>query len=74
MFAELDVVRLRRGLPAAGLSRGQTGTIHAVHAGPPPSYLVEFCDARGLTLAILPVAEEDLALQWSRHAHQERPA
>ena len=74
MFAELDVLRLRRGLPAAGLARGQIGTIHAVQAGRPPWYLVEFCDPQGRTLAILPVAEADLALQWSGQAHQERPA
>jgi hypothetical protein len=72
--AELDVVRLRRDLRGAGLARGQSGTIHAVQARPPPHYLVAFCDAQGRAPAIVPVAAEDLALQWSRQAHQERPA
>jgi hypothetical protein len=74
VFVELDVARLRRDSRGAGLARGQTGTIHAVQAGPPPHCLVAFCDAQGRTPAIVPVAAEDLALQWSRQAHQERPA
>lgn len=50
--AELDVVTLAEDLPNEGLTKGMVGTIVMVFENPELSYLVEFCDEEGKTLAM----------------------
>jgi hypothetical protein len=64
MFSELDVVKLKFDLPEENLTSGQLGTIHSRHSGNPSSYLVEFCDSEGTTLALVEVPEDQLTLFW----------
>jgi uncharacterized protein DUF4926 len=74
---EYDTVRLLRPLPEHNLPAGSIGTVvmdhtkydHAKHIGKglPPAYEVEFCDAHGITLAVVTILEEDLeVVQRSR--------
>ena len=64
MFSEIDVVKLKCEMPTEGLPSGQLGTIHNVNIGNPSTYLVEFCDSEGNTLAIVDVPEDQLTLVW----------
>ncbi len=70
MFEELDVVKLKKDLPAEGLFAGQTGTVHMVHPDH-TEYLVEFCDDTGNMLALCSVGVEDLELHWSWKSHSD---
>ena len=56
----LDVVELAAGRPDAGLAAGSLGTIGEILDA--RSYLVEFCDASGRTLAIETLSESDFRL------------
>ena len=56
---EYDVVLLRRGLPQFQLAAGAVGTVVLVYEDP-PAYEVEFCDAEGITLALVTLREDDL--------------
>ncbi|MBL9023445.1 MAG: DUF4926 domain-containing protein [Myxococcales bacterium] len=56
---EYDVVRLLRPLPEHGLSKGATGAVVMVFDNP-RAYEVEFCDAEGVTLALVTLEEQDL--------------
>lgn len=60
-FSELDVVRLRVGVPAPGgvLQPGATGTVVHVHRGG-EAYLVEFAEPAGF-VATLPAQVLELA-------------
>lgn len=63
MFAEYQVVRLSRDLPAEGLKAGARGAVLMVHPRRPDSpreYEVEFVDEEGATLALLTLAEDQL--------------
>ncbi len=64
VFSELDVVKLKFDLPEEGHASGQLGTIHSRHSGNSSSYLVEFCDSEGNTLALVDVPEDQLTLSW----------
>jgi hypothetical protein len=56
--SELDVVALLADLPAAGLARGQVGTV--VEALDEKTALVEFSDDDGRAYAIVPCPRADL--------------
>lgn len=56
----LDVVALLTGMPAAGLARGQVGTV--VESLDDKTALVEFSDDDGRAFAIVPCPREDLLL------------
>jgi len=56
---EYDVVRLRRAYPEHKLEAGAIGAVVMVYDNP-PAYEVEFCDADGVTLALLTLQEEVL--------------
>ncbi len=62
MFNEYDVVRLKRDMPSHGLVAGTRGTIVVVYEDPhlPRAYEVEFVNAKGKTLAIVTLKENDL--------------
>jgi Domain of unknown function (DUF4926) len=64
MLEELDVVRVKRALPSAGIAAGSEGTI--VHAFPQPeaAFLVEFADQDGRTLATEVLRSDELELVW----------
>lgn len=55
----LDVVRLQVQAPRTGVRKGQTGTVVEILSD--DTVLVEFCDLRGRTLAIVPLAITALA-------------
>jgi hypothetical protein len=44
----------------AGLNAGAIGAVVMVYESDPPGYDVEFTDARGVTLALLTLRDEDL--------------
>lgn len=54
-----DVVRLRTAAPEYGLAAGAIGAVVMVHEKP-PGYEVEFCDAEGVTLALLTLRDDEL--------------
>jgi hypothetical protein len=54
-----DVVRLRRPLPDRSVPVGTTGAVVMVHEGG-RAYEVEFCDDKGVTIALLTLEESDL--------------
>jgi hypothetical protein len=56
---EYDVVRLRQALPQHGLAAGAVGAIVMVFDSG-AAYEVEFCDADGMTLALVQLAEAAL--------------
>ena len=56
--SELDVVALLTDLPAAGLARGQVGTV--VDLSDESTALVEFSDDDGRAYAVVPCASSDL--------------
>jgi hypothetical protein len=58
MFEELETVVLTRGLPEAGLERGDVGAV--VHRHPGGAYEVEFVTGDGETVAVLTLSEPDL--------------
>lgn len=58
----LDVVRLKRGYPEAGLSEGATGTVVEIFERPELAYEVEFTDDDGEFLAEIPVVPDELSL------------
>jgi hypothetical protein len=51
-FNEIDVVRVLCDIPEEGVTRGMVGTIVMRYEQPWLAYLVEFCDERGVTLAM----------------------
>lgn len=55
-----DVVELVAAHPDAGVAAGTLGTI--VEELAEETYLVEFCNAEGRTIAVEPVPARDLAL------------
>ena len=55
---EYDVVRLQRPLPQHGLPIGAIGTVVMVYVDP-PGYEVEFCDQKGITLALVSLSERE---------------
>jgi Domain of unknown function (DUF4926) len=55
-----DVVELVEALPEEGLSAGSVGTIVHVFKEPNLAYEVEFADDEGRTLAMLPLAPQQL--------------
>lgn len=55
-----DVVELISARPDAAIAVGTVGTV--VEELAEETYLVEFCDAEGRTLAVEPVPARDLAL------------
>ena len=57
---ELDVVILATDLPDHGLSEGAKGTIVHVFHTPYTAYEVEFPDANGATIAMVPLTADDL--------------
>lgn len=59
-FKELDTVALLRAIPEKKLSKGQAGTI--AEKLDPSSFEVEFSNAKGETIATLPLKEKDLIL------------
>ena len=48
---ELDAVRLLVDIPAEGIRRDAVGTVLHVFTRPRLAYELEFCDARGRTVA-----------------------
>lgn len=62
MFCEYDIVRLKREMPAEGLSAGATGIILLIYEQPPlpPAYEIEFIDGNGNTIAILALQEDEI--------------
>lgn len=66
MFQEYEVVRLHRPLPEHNLPMGVIGTVVIVYEGPlaakddPLAYEVEFCDADGVTIALVTLHDADL--------------
>jgi len=56
----LDVVALGDDLPAAGLVRGQVGTVVEILS--PGVFEVEFSDDKGKTYAMLPLNTQQLIL------------
>lgn len=57
-LSELDVVALLTGVPAAGLARGQVGTVVEVSSS--ETALVEFSDDEGRAYALVPCSPADL--------------
>ncbi|RZS53019.1 DUF4926 domain-containing protein [Sphaerotilus mobilis] len=76
MLEELDVVRVKRAMPTAGIAIGAEGTIVHALTEPSTAYLVEFTDAEGRTLATEVFQPEDLEQVWSvrRGQHGQRQA
>jgi hypothetical protein len=60
MYKELDVVKLRDNRDDVGLKEGAIGAILIVHKADPVAYEVEFCDSKGMTLALLTLLDKDL--------------
>ena len=73
MLEELDVVRVTRALPSAGIAAGAEGTI--VHAFPHPEteFLVEFADQEGRTLTTEVLCADELELVWRAGFPSPRP-
>jgi hypothetical protein len=59
MIREHDLVVLKRDRKEAGLEKGDVGTVVLVYPG--GGYMVEFVDHEGNTLAVLDLAEEEIA-------------
>jgi hypothetical protein len=57
-LSELDVVALLADVPAAGLARGQVGTV--VELSNSQTALVEFSDDEGRAYALVPCSPADL--------------
>lgn len=64
MYAEHDVVELRRDLPCSGLAVGDVGAVVGVYAA--GGYEVEFVAADGGTEAVVTVTEGDIRPRRSR--------
>lgn len=58
MIKQLDTVRTTKALPEHGLGVGAFGCVLEVMAG--PTYMVEFCNGNGETLAIEVLQPADL--------------
>ena len=58
----LDIVRLDRAHPEAGVHQGATGTVVEIFERPQPAYEVEFLDEDGEFVAQIPVSPDDLSL------------
>ena len=65
MLEELDVVRVKRAIPSAGIALGDEGTIVHTLSGPGTAYLVEFADSEGRTLATEVFQANELEQVWS---------
>jgi Domain of unknown function (DUF4926) len=63
---DLDVVKLRSGIPDHDLPAGAEGTIvnDIQTEGLPRAYLVEFSDDNGITQALIHVPEDNLEVVW----------
>jgi len=59
MIREHDLVVLKRDRKEAGLEKGDVGTVVFVYPG--GGYMVEFVDHEGNTLAVLDLAEGEIA-------------
>jgi Domain of unknown function (DUF4926) len=57
---ELDVVTLAIDLPDHGLTAGATGTVVHIFHTPYTAYEVEFTDANGATVAMVPLTADQL--------------
>lgn len=57
-YSLFDEVVLLEDLPDDGLRAGMVGTIIEVYSSPTRAYEVEFCDAVGLTIALLALLPE----------------
>jgi len=67
MLNDLDVVSLKSDLPNIGLEKGARGTIVHIHHVPNVAYEVEFCNDDGETIAMIPLLENQISLEWSMH-------
>ncbi len=68
LFADNQVVALRRDLLDMTLCAGTVGTVvmvYPMHLTPnlPQAYEVEFCDEDGITLALETLTEDDLTAE-----------
>ncbi len=59
-YSILEVVQLQQDFPNLSLFRGSTGTIVDAYIDPHEAYEVEFCDDRGVTIALLTLKPEQL--------------
>lgn len=59
-YSLLEVVQLQQDFPNLSLFRGSTGTIVDAYIDPHEAYEVEFCDHRGVTIALLTLRPEQL--------------
>ena len=59
-YSLLEVVQLQQDFPNISLFRGSTGTIIYTYMSPHEAYEVEFCDDRGVTIALLTLRSEQL--------------
>ena len=59
-YSILEVVQLQQDFPNLSLFRGSTGTIVDAYIDPHEAYEVEFCDDRGVTIALLTLRSEQL--------------
>ena len=64
MFNELDVVKVLEDPPEHGIHAGQEGTIVHIHTIPRIAYEVEFADKEGEMLAMIPLVESQLSIEW----------
>lgn len=64
MFNELDVVTVLMDLPEHGIHAGQAGTIVHIYATPRVAYEVEFADKDGETIAMIPLLESQIKIDW----------
>ncbi|MFZ4626249.1 MAG: DUF4926 domain-containing protein [Rhodoferax sp.] len=64
MFNELDVVKVLENIPMHGIHAGRTGTIVHIHTAPRIAYEVEFLDEDGEMLAMIPLTESQLSVEW----------
>ena len=62
MISLHDVVALKRDLPEHSLVRGMVGTVVLVFDEPARAFEVEFCDAGGVTIVLLPLLPDDVEL------------
>ena len=61
-YSLLEVVQLQQDFPNLSLFRGSTGTIVDTYMDPQEAYEVEFCDDRGVTIALLTLRPEQLRI------------
>lgn len=59
-YSILEVVQLQQDFPNCSLCRGSTGTVIDTYMAPHEAYEVEFCDDRGVTIALLTLRPEQL--------------